>query len=212
MLASLLLASTFVKHGAVVLVGDAIAPSAVFDSFAEQIGGRHAPVLVFEQAEAKPDAMDRQLADAGFDRVTVVSDTTFSSDRRAEVAKMLSEARGVWVPDGDANLFLKRLGPEWCRRVFPAFIERGGAWCGLRAGAALAGDFRLDGENGVGVLDGIVDYDHFVGHHELRLRKTYFTTKVQLGIGLDPGEWVVVRDSVIEKKIGQPWVFLREAG
>ena len=79
----------------------------------------------------------------------------------------------------------------------------------------LVGNPMLDGEKtteGIGLIDAIVDTHYYVRHREIRLRNAFFGCRVQYGFGLDEGEWVVIRDNLIEKKVGTPQVFLRESG
>ena len=198
------------------LVGGPRLNKEMLDSFAELCGGKDKPVLILPQCRQDPkDGLECKttLSDAGFTNVQVNLATETSELATVALAKSLSKGAFVVIPNGDPSLFVKRFGQKWCQRIFPTMIQRGGAWLGMNSSASLVGDPLINGEKtepGIGLIDAVVDFDYISGHHELRLRKAYFSCRVQLGIGLDPGDWLVLRDGVVEKKVGLPQVFLRE--
>ena len=218
MIVSLLASLVFAKHGALMLVGGTQVTPEILKTLGELSGGKDTSIVILGQAMAKPNEALKwkvQLNDSGFGHVFLEALDRFTDEDRKKLEGRLDQSSAVWVPDGDAALFIKRFGLAWCHKVFTKFIERGGTWCGFNAGAALAGDPMFEGETsvaGIGLIDAVVDYDYYDKHRELRLRNAYFGCRAQLGIGLNPGEWMVIRDTVIEKKVGQPQVFLRESG
>ena len=218
MIASLLALSILPKHGAFLLVGGGSTKDEMAKAFGELCGDMAGEVIVLPQVHTKPDdgeSSDKFLKKNGFTNVYIVKNTEFTDTNRKDLEAHLDKAVGIWVPGGNQALFLKRFGLEWCQRVFPKFIERGGNWFGTSAGAMLVGNPMLDGQKiteGIGLIDAIVDTHYFVRHREMRLRNAFFSSHVQYGFGLDEGEWIILRDNQIEKKVGSPQVFLRESG
>lgn len=200
------------------LVGGSEITPDLLDTFGKLCGGKEASILILPQTLETPSKalpIKETLNEAGFGHVFMSPWPTFTDKDRKALEDRISKAAAIWVPDGDQSLFLKRFGADWCHKAFTKFIERGGTWCGVNAGATLAGDPMFDGETtgpGIGLIDAVVDYDYYAKHREIRLRNAFFGCRVQLGIGLDNGEWLVIRDTIIEKKVGSPQVFLREAG
>jgi cyanophycinase len=187
-------------------------------AFADLCGGYSGEIVVLPQVHARPKDGEKSvkfLKQNGFTNVFLVKNEEFSDSERTDLESHLTKASGIWVPGGNQSLFIKRFGLEWCQRVFPKLINQGVNWFGTSAGAMLVGNPMLDGDKiveGIGLIDGIVDTHYFVRHREMRLRKAYFSCKVQYGFGLDEGEWIILRDNQIEKKVGSPQVFLRESG
>ena len=218
MITSLLVFSILPKHGAFLLVGGGSTTFDMVKAFAELCGGYSGEIVVLPQVHVKPEDGDTSikfLKKNGFTNVFLVKNAEFSDNDRIELEAHLGKAVGIWVPGGNQSLFLKRFGLEWCQRVFPKLIDKGVNWFGTSAGAMLVGNPMLDGNSiveGIGLIDGIVDTHYFVRHRELRLRKAFFSCRAQYGFGLDEGEWIILRDNLIEKKVGSPQVFLRESG
>lgn len=218
MITSLLALAILPKHGAFLLVGGGSSTPEMVKAFADLCGGYSGEIVVLAQVHAKPSDGEKSvkfLKQNGFTNVFLVKDEEFSDSEKVELESHLTKASGVWVPGGNQSLFIKRFGLEWCQKVFPKLINQGVNWFGTSAGAMLVGNPMLDGDKiteGIGLIDAIVDTHYFVRHREMRLRKAFFSCKVQYGFGLDEGEWIILRDNQIEKKVGSPQVFLRESG
>ena len=200
------------------LVGGGKTTPEMVQDFADLCGGKTSEVVILPQAHKNPEDGTSSLAllqKSGFTNVYLARNSEFSGSERDRLEAHLNHASGIWVPGGDQSLFLKRFGLDWCQRVFPKLIERGVNWFGTSAGAMVVGNPMLIDDKvieGIGLIDAIVDTHYFVRHREMRLRNAFFGCRVQYGYGLDAGEWVVVRDNLIEKKVGKPQVFLRESG
>jgi cyanophycinase len=213
---SLLLFSVLPKSGAFLLVGGGRTSSEMAKAFADLCGGYSGEIVVLPQVHIKPEDGEKSvkfLTKCGFTRVFLVKNAEFTDADRDALESRLTKASGIWVPGGSQALFIKRFGLEWCQRVFPKLINQGVNWFGTSAGAMMVGNPMLDGDKiteGIGLIDGIVDTHYLVRHREMRLRKAYFSCKVQYGFGLDEGEWIILRDNLIEKMVGSPQIFLRE--
>lgn len=218
MIASLFLLSILPKHGAILLVGGGKTTTEMIEAFSSLCGGKTGEIVILPQAHMNPEdgkSSSTLLQKGGFTNVYLVKNSEFSDSEKIAIEDHLNHAAGIWVPGGDQSLFLKRFGLDWCQRVFPKLIERGVNWFGTSAGAMVVGNPMLIGNKvteGIGLIDAVVDTHYFVRHREMRLRNAFFGCRVQYGFGLDEGEWVVIRDNLIEKKVGTPQVFLRESG
>lgn len=200
------------------LVGGGSTTTEMVTSFASLCGGTTGEIVVLGQTHRKPEdgkSSVALLAKNGFTNLFLSTTESFSDSERAALEFHLNRAVGIWVPGGDQSLFIKRLGLAWCQRVFPRLIDRGVNWFGTSAGAMVVGNpmiFDATTVEGIGLIDAVVDTHYYVRHREMRLRKAFFGCRAQYGFGLDEGEYVIVRDNLIEKKVGTPQVFLRESG
>ena len=198
------------------LVGGGPTTAAMVQDFKNLCGGTIPEVVILPQSEPNPEdgkAIVALLQKNGFTDLYMSRTSIFTESEKSELELRLSNAVAVWVPDGDPALFVKRLGLAWCQRVFPKLIEKGVNWFGCGGGAELVGNPMFDRAKtveGIGLIDAVVDTHYYTRHHEMRLRKAFFSCRVQYGLGLDEGEWVIIRDNLIEKKVGVPQVFLRE--
>jgi cyanophycinase len=214
--ASLIALTLLGKHGAFLLVGGGKTTPEMVSTFAELCGGKSGTIIVLPQCHKNPQDGNSSVAllqKSGFTNIWMAPYSDLIDSDRSELESKLDHAAGIWVPGGDQSLFLSRFGLAWCQRVFPKLIERGVNWFGTSAGAMIVGNPMLVGDKsseGIGLIDAIVDTHYFVRHRELRLRKAFFGCRVQYGFGLDEGEWIVLRDNLIQKKVGTPQIFLRE--
>ncbi len=188
-------------HGALLLSGGNALTLDILHSLKDLNGGLSGSVLVLgDEDQSQPFVSD--LTKFGFSNVSTRPD-----------ADAIDQAKILVVPNSNPKRWMSHFGKNALSYV--DFIEHGGTWCAFGASATLAGESAFEGEEkipGLALFDGIVQVDYLKKHREIPLRNAYFQTRVQLGIGLDADEWLVLRDNVIEKKVGQPQVFLREAG
>jgi len=144
------------------------------------------------------------------------------------LATLLNEAKGVWIPGGDQNRLMRRLGQS-ARfvKAFRGVLERGGVAGGTSAGASLmgslmpAGDGSATGElraracalaAGLGALSKCIVDQHFLKRQRLlRLLCAILQHPDHIGIGVDEGAWAVVQQSVLTVHAGQV-VLLRVSG
>lgn len=195
------LSLAFANHGALLLAGGSTLTPTILDSIRELSGSFSSPIQVLGE-DSPAQGIAASLKKFGFTDVAVAVDGT-----------AIDKAKVLVVPELDPKRWMARFGKN--PKPFVDFVDHGGVWCALGASATLAGESAFSGDeriSGLALFDGIVQIDYLKKHREMPLRNAYFQTRVQLGIGLDADEWLVLRDNVIEKKVGQPQVFLREAG
>jgi cyanophycinase len=147
----------------------------------------------------------------------VVAPDTLNPDTLAE---LLHEAQGVWIPGGDQNRFMERLGNSTAfLKAMQAVLQRGGVVGGTSAGASLMGaQMPTGGESPTGDLRvgacrlapalnllpyTIVD-QHFLKRQRLpRLLCAVLENPQCVGIGVDEGAWGIVQEGSLRVQHGQ---------
>lgn len=207
MFVPLALAAYFLKpcqsqHGAVLLIGGSFFSDDTLKA-AKLLSDGRMTIL-------NPDVSPAQVAEYerfGFKITVRISGT--------DLEKSLEDAGTICIPNVKPDEFFLAFDRRSCQSLFSKLLDKGVNFIGIDNGASLMGDPAFYGDKvgeGLGLIDAVVDFDHHVKNREIRLRNAYFSSRVQLGIGLDPNECLILRDTMIEKKIGSPQVFLREAG
>ena len=212
MLASLLA----LKAGAFLLVGGGSTTPEMVKKFSDLCGGWNAKIVVLGQTRQEPaDATQSRdfLIKHGFKIVELFQDKEFTLTRKRELAASVLSAKGIWVPGGDQRLIVERLGADWGKNLFDKATKNGTNWFGTSAGAMCVSDPMIRdevAEPGFGLIDLLID-THFVKRNrEMRLKRAFFSGTASLGIGLDEGEWVIIRNNQIEETKGSPRVLHRE--
>jgi cyanophycinase len=219
MIMSLLLLPT---AGSLMLVGGGSTTPEMVTKFAELCGGKSYKIFVLPQTRedvTKGNSSAELLRENGFTNVTVILDDKPSEERLLELEKTLASAKGLWIPGGDQNRFMERFGVKWSQRVFPALVASGVNWFGTSAGAMVASNPMIGGNEaegtakivpGIGLFDALIDTHFRARNREPRLKRAYLQNKHQWGFGLDEGEWVILRGEEIIEKHGEPRVMTRE--
>ncbi len=211
-LASLLAA----KAGAFMLVGGGTTTPKMAKKFANLCGGWDAKIIVLGQTHKDPTGATKSkdfLEKQGFKQVQLFDDKEFTPDRKALLSEAISSANGIWVPGGDQRLIVERLGADWGHNLFERAINNGTNWFGTSAGAMCVSDPMLRNdttEPGFGLIDFLVDTHFTKRNREMRLKRAFFSGKASLGIGLDEGEWIILRNNQIEETKGSPRILHRE--
>ncbi|CUU03023.1 cyanophycinase [Armatimonadetes bacterium GBS] len=133
---------------------------------------------------------------------------------------LLKEARAVWIPGGDQNRFMERLGSH--KSLIQAIREvyaRGGVVGGTSAGASLMGALMPTGEQSsekpltkggctlapaLGLLPNAIVDQHFLKRHRLlRLLCALMENPTLIGIGVDENGWALVQNRTLKVQAGQ---------
>lgn len=199
------------SSGAVFLCGGGPTPPAVVQAFLAETG-LAGKVLVCGQTRADPaDAVDSvdllhehgatNVVIAAFDRPTPGEMQWFRDE--------LATARGVWIPGGDQGAFMQRVG-ESARDAFVAAHRRGAVFFGTSAGAMALGGPLILGYGpshetarlgrGLGIVPFIVDSHYRQRGRGPRLADASRQAGGAPTLGLDEGEWVVVRSGKVERR------------
>jgi cyanophycinase len=199
--------------GSLVIVGGGAVPAEAKAKFIELAGGKKAKIVVIPTASIDADKTEkrdvflkqwRACEPASiellhtFDR-NQADDSTFANPIR--------EATAVWFSGGDQNRIIAAYRGTLVEKELHNLLERGGVIGGTSAGAAVMSDVMIQGGRdgdvktgpGFGFLKGIVVDQHFTERSRIgRLRKVLTDHPYHVGLGIDEGTAVVVRDGRIE--------------
>ncbi len=133
---------------------------------------------------------------------------------------LLKEARAVWIPGGDQNRFMERLGShKLLIQAIREVYERGGVVGGTSAGASLMGALMPTGEQSsempltrggctlapaLGLLPKAIVDQHFLKRQRvLRLLCALIENPHLVGIGIDENGWALVQNRTLSVQAGQ---------
>jgi cyanophycinase len=207
------------KRGTVILVGGGETPPEVPQAMLRMSGGDEARVVIL--AHAQPDVGRGAQRSAAFFREqgaqNVVAPDTLQPDALAE---LLQEAQGVWIPGGDQNRFMARLGGSpHLLNALRAVLKRGGVVGGTSAGASLMGEKMPTGNQSAGgelrigavelapalnLLPSAIIDQHFLKRGRLpRLLCAILEHPHLIGIGVDENAWAIVQGNTVLVERGQ---------
>lgn len=200
-----------------VLSGGGETTPAMVQAFFHEIGGAHHRIVVLAQTRESPSESGpgsvELLRSQGASDVHLVDATTFTVRSRKALAELIFSSRGVWIPGGDQGLFLDRLGADWFRQVMSHGFRRGMVAFGTSAGAMIWSDPCIVGSEdngqpilakGVGLIPFLVDSHFRERNRSARLAAARAKSGIAASVGLDAGEWIVVRSGQISLVYGRP--------
>lgn len=201
-------------EGSLFIVGGGPMPDALLTRFVELAGGAgQARIVVLPHASGDPSSgpyMVERLQKLGATAVSV--HPTREEAMRAESARVLDSATGIWFTGGDQNRITAALGDTPVAHAIEARYRAGAVIGGTSAGAAImsermiTGDERrpggaravdddawltIESENveiapGLGFLDGAIVDQHFVRRkRHNRLLSVVLEHPERLGVGID---------------------------
>ncbi|MGQ9902027.1 MAG: cyanophycinase [Fimbriimonadales bacterium] len=208
-----------VVKGAVLLVGGGSTPPEVPQTLLRLAGGAEARIVILAHTQADV-ARGGQRSAAFFTengaRQVVAPDTHDAG----ELAALVQAAHGVWIPGGDQNRFMERLGTATTLvQAIRDMVARGGVVGGTSAGASLmgarmpTGDHSPEGALKVGasatapalsVLPNALVDQHFLKRQRLpRLLCALLEHPHLVGIGVDEEAWALVQRGQLAVHRGQ---------
>jgi len=207
------------KRGTVILVGGGETPPEVPQAMLRLSGGADARVVIL--AHTQQEVGRGAERSAAFFREqgarNVIAPDTMQPDALAE---LLREAQGVWIPGGDQNRFMARLGSSpLFLNALRAVLTRGGVVGGTSAGASLMGEKMptgnqsAEGELRTGAVElapalnllpsTLID-QHFLKRGRLpRLLCAILEHPHLVGIGVDENAWAIVQGNAVLVERGQ---------
>ena len=208
-----------VAVGKLFLVGGGDAPDEIPKRFIKEIGGPNSLIVVIPQMREEPKngaPSVEWLTANGAQRVVLLGATNPTDDDRKAAEEILKQARGIWMPGGDQELFMQRWGVPWIRKQFQAALKRGVCFYGTSAGAMLMSETMILGpgeeENstrwnpGAGLTQYTID-SHVRERDRLpRMKYTMEKAGLRQMIGLSEGEWVILQGDKIIEIHGNPVV------
>ncbi|MCA0362074.1 MAG: cyanophycinase [Armatimonadetes bacterium] len=208
------------QSGRLFLMGGGDTTPDVVVAFIGACGGGDAPIVVLSQMREEPwrgAGSVELLAENGARNVTLVSYVDITENERALTEKILEGAAGIWLPGGDQEMFMNRWKASWLKPLFGRLVRKGVNFFGTSAGAMMMSDPMIYGPGGepdtvqigegIGLVPFLVD-THFVERNRMaRLQNGIQQISAKKALGLDAGEWVMVRDGKIIQAKGNPWTY-----
>ncbi len=201
------------RTGTVILAGGGGTPPEVPRLILQLAGGANAKVVVLAHTQEEIERGGRRSAEfiqenGGQNvRAPIITDPDALAD-------LLSDARAVWIPGGDQNRLMARLGgSERFLRAIRGVHERGGVVGGTSAGASLMGSLMPTGEQspdgdlkqgackvatGLGLLHNCIVDQHFLKRQRVqRLLCALLQNPECVGIGVDEDAWAIVQGETL---------------
>ena len=229
--AALARAQAPVWTGHLVLVGGGEKPAEAMRKFVELAGGPDAPIVAIPTASSEEDAAEYYeklfRESYGCRRAVSLPIRSRADAMRADLAKVASEARGIFFGGGDqVRITNALLGTPVGRAIADAFA-RGAVVGGTSAGTACQSRVMITGEGdfsvvrtwavetrqGLGFLPGDVVVDqHFVKRQrENRLLSVILENPGFLGVGVDEDTAIWVRPDGTFEVMGAHGVMVFDA-
>ena len=202
-------ALAFASGSLVVVGGGGTGPEIVSKALA-LAGGRNAIVAVLPQSSALPDAGEssaKMWLEAGAKEAAVVAFTD------ADAAAKLRRATLIWMPGGDQNRFMKAIDGTGLADVIRERHRAGVTVGGTSAGAAVLADAMFTGDadlksitagatvtaKGLGLWpDALIDQHFLARQRDNRLISAVLDHPALVGVGIDEGTAVIVKDGAFE--------------
>ncbi len=195
--------------GAVILAGGGGTPDEVPQLILRLAGGAHARVVILAHTQEAVGRGARRSAEF-FAENGAQNVLTPDTQDPEELAGLLREARAVWIPGGDQNRFMERLGgSEAFLKAIREVATRGGVVGGTSAGASLmgarmpTGNHSPDGDlkpnasptaPALGLIPNAIVDQHFLKRQRLpRLLCAVLENPALIGIGVDEDAWALVQ-------------------
>lgn len=203
-------AFAFAANGSLVVVGGGGTGPEILSRALELAGGKSAIVAVLPQSSAEPDAGDdsvKMWLEAG------AKESAKLDFADKDAAAKLRRATLIWMPGGDQNRFMKAIEGTGLDEVIRERHRAGVTVGGTSAGAAILAEAMFTGDadlksitagatviaKGLGVWPEVLVDQHFLKRQrDNRLISAVLDHPALVGVGIDEGTAVVVKDSVFE--------------
>jgi cyanophycinase len=203
-------AAALASSGALVVVGGGGTGPEIVARALELSGGRRAIVAVLPQSSALPDAGDSSVKmwlEAGASEAEKIAFTD------AGAAAKLRRATLIWMPGGDQNRFMKAIEGTGLADVIRERHRAGVTVGGTSAGAAVLAEAMFTGDadlksitagatviaRGLGVWPEVLIDQHFLARQrDNRLISAVLDRPTLVGVGIDEGTAVIVKDGSLE--------------
>jgi cyanophycinase len=205
-----------VPNGSLVIVGGGGLPEGLLTRFIELAGGPEAPIVYLpciEEEDSSGDRFPDIIRAAGAKNVTMLhTKDRNKADKDEALLSVLKEAKGIWFGGGRQWNLVDSYQNTTAHEVMHDVLARGGVIGGSSAGASIQGDYMPRGdpmgnlniiaegyERGLGFLCGVAIDQHFAQRRRFKDMSLLVKTYPQLlGIGIDEGTAIIVKQSVAE--------------
>ncbi|MCX7924315.1 MAG: cyanophycinase [Fimbriimonadales bacterium] len=195
--------------GAVILAGGGGTPPEVPQTILKLAGGANARGVILAHVQQDVARGGRRSAEffAENGAQNVIAPDTLDA---GELTAIVREARAVWIPGGDQNRFMERLGnAAELIQAIREVVARGGVAGGTSAGASLMGARMPTGDHSpegdlkigasptapaLGILPNALVDQHFLKRQRLpRLLCALLENPNLTGIGVDEDAWAMIQ-------------------
>ncbi len=205
-----------VPNGSLVIVGGGGLPEGLLTRFIELAGGPEASIVYLpciEEEDSSGDRFPDVIRAAGAKNVTMLhTKDRNKADKDEAFLSVLKEAKGIWFGGGRQWNLVDSYQNTTAHEIMHQVLARGGVIGGSSAGASIQGDYMPRGdpmgnlniiaegyERGLGFLCGVAIDQHFAQRRRFKDMSLLVKTYPQLlGIGIDEGTAIVVKQSVAE--------------
>lgn len=213
-----------------ILIGGGPRPARALARFVEWGGGSRAHVLVITWAardpEAALDAFRKDLAPYGPGQVKGSPVTPLSAEDKAVLREQLAWATAVYFTGGDQDHILDVMRDRSLLEQMRARYQEGVVFAGTSAGTAVMSAIAIIGDGdrtvmngdevevrpGIGLLPGVILDQHFIRRQrQNRLFGLVLKHPDLLGLGVDEGTALLVRDNRTAEVVGASRVMVVEA-
>ncbi len=203
------------------LIGGGPRPTELLRKFIRSSGGAMSPILVITWASNHPAntyaSISHDLLAAGALNVNSSLRPPQNKDDLNTFLERLRGAGGIFFSGGDQNQIIRVLRNTRLRDALVKKYEDGFAIAGTSAGSAMMSKHMLTGNSifplsrGLGLLPNIIIDTHFSERQRnARLRHAIRKFPDTIGVGIDEGTGVVIKNESTLKIIGSNHVIIEE--
>jgi cyanophycinase len=205
-----------------VLLGGGPRPPAALARFAEWAGGRKARILVIAWASSDPQESFDSLRD-GFapyrpDHMDLAPSPPLGPGAKSDLSRQIERATGIFFGGGDQGRIMDVLRDTSLLDVLRARYGAGVVFGGTSAGTACMSSLMITGDGdftvidaeavgvrtGMGLLPNVILDQHFIKRQrQNRLFGLILRHPGRLGLGIDEGSAMVVRDNRHAEVMGE---------
>jgi cyanophycinase len=213
-----------------ILIGGGPRPSRALSRLVDWAGGTRARVLVITWAARDPgaalDSFRQDLAPFAPGQVEGAPTAPLSAEDKAVLREQLAWATAVYFTGGDQERILDTLRDRSLLEHMRARYQEGVVFAGTSAGTAVMSAIAIIGDGdrtvmngddvevrpGIGLLPGVILDQHFIRRQrQNRLFGLVLKHPELIGLGVDEGTALIVRDNRTAEVVGASRVMVVEA-
>src|SRR5262245_8537226 len=205
-----------------VLLGGGPRPPEALSRFSEWAGGRKARILVIAWASSDPaesfDSLRDDFAPYRPDRMDLAPSPPLGPGAKADLSRQIERATGIFFSGGDQGRIMDVLRDAPLLEALRARYAAGVVFGGTSAGTACMSSLMITGDGdftvidadavgvraGLGLLPNVIVDQHFIKRQrQNRLFGLVLRHPGRLGLGIDEGSAMLVRDNRHAEVVGQ---------
>lgn len=205
-----------VKDGTLIITGEGPTPREAIDKFLFAAGGKDSPIIVVSNASGEEPPEEQfvcgWLTDAGASNVRQLHVRSQSDLANADLKSVVQKAKGVWFTGGRQSRLVDAYLDTPFQTLFREVLQRGGVIGGTSGGAAMQGEYLVQGhpvglkeqsgegyERGFGFFPGVAIDQHLAQQDRFdemtELKKSY---PQMVGLGIHEATALIVTGTTME--------------